>query len=75
MHEFADAGTWKFSHPVRYITNNGLIFLIPRLEQDTECGPPLISIGLNTDTTLDWIKLRDEALPKLHVLVQTVHSS
>jgi hypothetical protein len=57
------------------VTNDGPIFSVPRLEQDTACGPPLISIGPNTDAALDWIKLGDEVLPKLRVLVQTVRSS
>ncbi|KAG1848570.1 hypothetical protein F4604DRAFT_1935349 [Suillus subluteus] len=38
-------------------------------------SPLLISIGPNTDAALDQFKLRDELLPKLHVLVRTVQSS
>ncbi|KAG2339223.1 hypothetical protein BDR05DRAFT_1003493 [Suillus weaverae] len=37
--------------------------------------PLLISIGPNTNTALDWFKMEDEILPKLHLLVSTVHSS
>ncbi|KAJ8584816.1 hypothetical protein M405DRAFT_844924 [Rhizopogon salebrosus TDB-379] len=41
----------------------------------TSLGSPLISIGSNTDTMLDRLKLGDEILPELQVLVRTVHSS
>lgn len=36
---------------------------------------PLISIGPNTDATLDRFKLGDNILPKLHLLITTVRSS
>lgn len=41
----------------------------------TNLGPPLISIGPNTDTAIDRFQLGDNLLPKLHVLVRTVSSS
>ncbi|KAG1724775.1 hypothetical protein EDB19DRAFT_1834028 [Suillus lakei] len=56
------------------VISEGLVFSVPKLEQDTAFfahGPPLISIGPNTDAALDWIKLGDKNLPKLRVLVQT----
>ncbi|KAG1728115.1 hypothetical protein EDB19DRAFT_1913937 [Suillus lakei] len=60
------------------VIGEGPIFSVPKSEQDTVFyagGLPLISIGPNTDAAMDQIKLGDKILPKLRVLVQTVHSS
>ena len=38
-------------------------------------GPPLISLGPNTDAILDRFSLGDDLLPRLHTLVGTIRSS
>ncbi|KAG1828057.1 hypothetical protein DFJ58DRAFT_737991 [Suillus subalutaceus] len=52
------------------------LFLEPSLKQESRLyGLPLISIGPNTDAALDRLRLGDENLPKLRLLVQTARSS
>ncbi|KAF8123535.1 hypothetical protein EV363DRAFT_1403791 [Boletus edulis] len=38
-------------------------------------GPPLISLGPNTDAVLDRFRLGDQLLPRLHTLVRTVRDT
>lgn len=47
----------------------------PSSSDDKVFGPPLISIGPNTDAVLDWFKIGDQTIPRLRELIATVRSS
>ncbi|KAG1793274.1 uncharacterized protein HD556DRAFT_1443705 [Suillus plorans] len=47
----------------------------PSGSDDKVFGPPLISIGPNTDAVLDRFKIGDQTIPRLHELIATVRSS
>jgi hypothetical protein len=55
----------KFAEPI--------LLVIP--PDPLSLGPPLISLGPNTDAILDRFSLGDDLLPRLHTLVRKVHSS
>ena len=48
---------------------------IPLVIPDSAPSSPLISLGPHTDAVLDRFSFGDNVLPRLHILVGTVHSS
>lgn len=62
---FLNVADENFSEPIPLV--------IP--SDTSDLGPPLISLGPNTDAVLDRFDLGDKLLPRLHVFVRTVRSS
>ncbi|KAN0087912.1 hypothetical protein V8E55_006533 [Tylopilus felleus] len=50
-----------------------LLLVIP--DMTAMRGPPLTSLGANTDAVIDHFDLGDKLLPRLQVFIRTVHSS
>jgi hypothetical protein len=49
--------------------------VIPSPSESSAPGPPLISLGPNTDAILDQFHLGDQLLPRLHTLIRTVRDT